>query len=120
MLQITPQATVLVANQPVDFRKGIDGLAAYCRKHLNTDPLSGTFFLFYNKKANTLKIITYDGQGFWLFIKRLSTGIFRNKPNMPATSLAQRICYRTLLILVNNGDPIAAGIAKDWRSLCSN
>jgi hypothetical protein len=87
---------------------------------LNTEPMSGTFFLFYNKKATTIKILTYDGQGFWLFIKRLSKGVFKNKPKIPAKHLAQKICYRTLLILINNGDPIAAKIPKDWRSLGGN
>ena len=120
MLQITPQSTILVANQHVDFRKGIDGLAAHCRNHLNTEPMSGTFFLFYNKKATTIKILTYDGQGFWLFVKRLSKGIFKNKPKISANNMAQKICHRALLILINNGDPIAANIAKDWRSLRSN
>lgn len=120
MLQITTQTTILVANQPIDFRKGIDGLAAYCRNYLHAEPLSGTFFLFYNKKATTIKILTYDGQGFWLFIKRLSKGIFKNKPKISANNMAQKICYRTLLILINNGDPIAAKIPKDWRALRSN
>lgn len=120
MLQITPQTTILVANQHVDFRKGIDGLAAFCRNHLQAEPMSGTFFLFYNRKATSIKILTYDGQGFWLFIKRLSKGAFKTKPKCSSKSVAQQICYRTLLILINNGDPIAAKIPKDWRSLRSN
>ena len=120
MLQITPQTTILVANQHVDFRKGIDGLAAFCRNHLKEEPMSGTFFLFYNRRATTIKILTYDGQGFWLFIKRLSKGTFKTKPKLPANTIAQKICYRTLLILINNADPVAAKIPQDWRTLISN
>ena len=46
MIQITPQMRILLAVQPVDFRKGIDGLAALCRQALLGDPLSGTLFVF--------------------------------------------------------------------------
>ena len=42
MLQLTPQSRILVATEPVDFRKGIDGLAAVCRRVLTEQPLSGT------------------------------------------------------------------------------
>ena len=44
MIQITPHMRILVAVQPVDFRKGIDGLAALCRQALESDPLAGTLF----------------------------------------------------------------------------
>jgi transposase len=120
MLQITPQTTILVASKPIDFRKGIDGLAAFCRNHLNTEPMSGTFFLFYNRKANTIKILTYDGQGFWLSIKRLSKGTFKTKPKCSTESAAQQICHRTLFILINNGDPKTVQIPKNWRALRGN
>jgi transposase len=42
MLQLTPQSRIFLAVQPVDFRKGIDGLAALCRQTLHENPLGGT------------------------------------------------------------------------------
>ena len=42
MLQITPQTKVLVAVEPADFRRGIDGLAQLCRERLQHDPFVGT------------------------------------------------------------------------------
>jgi transposase len=66
MIQITPQMRILVAVQPVDFRKGIDGLAALCRQVLATDPLAGALFVFCSRRGHALKCLTYDGQGFWL------------------------------------------------------
>ena len=42
MLQLTPQSRIFLAMQPVDFRKGIDGLAALCRQTLSENPLGGT------------------------------------------------------------------------------
>jgi hypothetical protein len=48
MIQITPQMRILVAVEPCDFRKGIDGLGGICRNVLEEDPLSGCVFVFRN------------------------------------------------------------------------
>ncbi len=66
MIQITPQMRILLAVEPVDFRKGIDGLVAVCRAALGTDPLAGALFVFRSRRRHALKLLTYDGQGFWL------------------------------------------------------
>src|SRR2546425_234788 len=66
MLQLSPQTRILLATEPVDFRKGIDGLAAVCRQQLREQPLSGAVFVFRNRTATALKLLVYDGQGFWL------------------------------------------------------
>ena len=76
MIQITAHMRILVAVQPVDFRKGIDGLVAVCRRTLQHDPFSGTLFVFVNRSRKALRILVYDGQGFWLCHKRLSMGRF--------------------------------------------
>jgi len=49
--------------EPVDFRKGIDGLAAICRQVLRADPFSGTCFVFGNRTRTAIKVLIYDGQG---------------------------------------------------------
>ncbi len=72
MLQVTPHMRILVCMKPVDFRKGIDGIAAVCRNHLKQDPHGGILFLFRNRARCSIRILMYDGQGFWLCIKRLS------------------------------------------------
>ena len=64
MIQVAPQMRVLVAVQPADFRKGIDGLAKLARDELAQDPFSGCLFVFRNRKATAVKILVYDGQGF--------------------------------------------------------
>jgi transposase len=76
MIQITAHMRIMVAVEPVDFRKGIDSLAALCRQRLQSDPFSGTLFVFVNKSRQALRVMTYDGQGFWLCHKRLSRGRF--------------------------------------------
>lgn len=115
MLQLTPTCKVLLAAEPVDFRKGIDGLAAYCKQTLKSDPFTGCLFVFRNRTGTTLKILVYDGQGFWLCTKRLSTGKFKGWP-----SDKQGLCpmvAQKLAILLWNGYPEQAHLAEDWRKL---
>jgi hypothetical protein len=76
MLQITPHVRILVAIEPVDLRKGIDGLAQLCREKLREDPFSGCLFVFRGRRATTIKLLQFDGQGFILAQKRLSKGRF--------------------------------------------
>lgn len=76
MLQITPHMRILLSVESVDFRKGIDGLARICRAVLEEDPFSGYVFVFRNKGGTSIKVLMYDGQGFWLCQKRLSKGKF--------------------------------------------
>lgn len=66
MIQTSSTMRILVAIEPVDFRKGIDGLAGWCRQKLQQDPLSGCAFVFRNRKGPAVKVLVYDGQGFWL------------------------------------------------------
>jgi hypothetical protein len=76
VIQITPQMRLLLAVEPVDFRKGIDGLVQVCRQRLDADPMTGALFVFSNRRRRALKILCYDGQGYWLCQKRLSQGRF--------------------------------------------
>jgi hypothetical protein len=66
MLQITPHVRILVAIEPVDLRKGIDGLAQFCREKLQEDPFSGCLFVFRGRRAKAVKVLQFDGQGFVL------------------------------------------------------
>ena len=61
MIQITPQMRLLLAVEPADFRKGIDGLVSLCRQRLEAEPLEGALFVFRNRRAKSLKMICYDG-----------------------------------------------------------
>ena len=98
MLQITPQMKILVAVEPADFRRGIDGLARLCQETLQHDPFVGAVFVFRNRKATALKVLMYDGQGFWLCHKRLSQGRFPWWPSAAdggARSAWPRISWRS-------------------------
>ena len=90
MLSIAPQMRILVAVAPADFRKGIDGLAGLCRNILREDPFSGCVFVFRNRRATAIKVLVYDGQGFWLCQKRLSKGRFQWWPESAAAAVRRR------------------------------
>lgn len=77
MIQLIPQLRIRLACQPIDFRNGIDGLAALCKRALAEDPFSGTLFVFRNRRGTALKLLCYDGIGFWLVTRRLSQGRLR-------------------------------------------
>ncbi len=113
MLQLTPQSRVFLAREPADFRRGIDGLAALCRQQLGEDPMGGAIFVFRNRRRTSLKLLFYDGQGFWLCQKRLSQGHLRWWPD--STHPSQALSARELQILLWNGNPLQAGMAEDWR-----
>ncbi len=118
MIQIAPQMRILLAVEPVDFRKGIDGLAGVCRRVLASDPFSGYVFVFRNRRRTSIKILAYDGQGFWIAQKRLSQGRFSWWPK-GADNSVQRLAAHELQLLLWNGDPDLAKVAPEWRRLAS-
>jgi hypothetical protein len=115
MIQLTPQMRLLVALEPVDFRKGIDGLSAVCRIRLEQDPFSGVLFVFVNRSRQALRILAYDGQGFWLCHKRLSRGRFVWNFD-PGQGPVRELAVRQLQILLWNADPLTIG-TEDFRPL---
>jgi transposase len=114
MIQATPQMRILVCVQPADFRKGIDGLCRVCREALGRDPFSGSMFVFRNRRATAIKILVYDGQGFWLCQKRLSKGTFRWWVES-ATDRSRELESYQLPVLLSGGDPRRARGAPAWR-----
>jgi transposase len=101
-----------VAIEPVDLRKGIDGLAELCREKLATDPFSGCLFVFRGRRATAIKVLQYDGQGFVLAQKRLSKGKFRWWPTGTGAARSLEAYQAQLLLAAGNPDTEAAPM---WR-----
>lgn len=114
MITITPQMRILVAIEPVDGRKGIDSLAQLCREKLHEDPFSGCLFIFRNRRGTGIKLLVYDGQGFWLAEKRLSEGRFKWWPT--GTEPGSVLQAYQAQMLVAGGDP-QARCAPQWRAV---
>jgi len=68
---------ILAYNEPVDMRKSFNGLVALVQGVLKEDPLSGCLFVFFNRRGNYMKLVTWDRTGYCLFAKRLERGRFR-------------------------------------------
>ena len=68
---------IYIATRPVDFRKGMDGLAALAQAQLRLDPFSGAVLVFRAKRADRVKILVFDGTGLCLYSNRLEAGRFR-------------------------------------------
>jgi transposase len=80
MIPLTANTPILLATAPVDFRRGIDGLAALCQHGLHQNPRSGTLYVFINRRATMMRILAYEHNGYWLMTKRLSQGRYRGWP----------------------------------------
>jgi len=115
MLQITSKHKVFIGIQPVDFRKGIDGVVSVCRGVLQHDPFSGHCFIFRNKKATAIKVLMYDAQGFWLCHKRLSAGKFKHWPRASQSILV--VSTTQLQVLLSNGNPFDIDTPPDWHPI---
>lgn len=111
MIQITPQMRVLVAVEAVDGRKGIDSLAAVCLQRLQSDPFSGSVFVFRTRSATSIKVLVYDGRGFWLATKRLSKGRFRW---WPQGGISCALEAHQALVLLAAGNPEVEAVPP-WR-----
>ena len=112
LIQITPQLRILVAIEAIDGRKGIDSLAQLCRERLDADPFSGCLFIFRSRSGKAIRILTYDGQGFWIATKRLSKGRFKWWPTGNESVKTLRAHQAQLLIAAGNPDTEAAPV---WR-----
>ena len=76
MLSLAPSQRILAATEPIDFRKGFDGLVAIVRDRFGEDPFAGDLFCFFNRRRDRVKILVWDRNGFWLYYKRLERGTF--------------------------------------------
>jgi len=115
MLKLTPHQRLLLAIEPADFRRGIDGLAAICKQKLELDPFSGTVFAFTNRKQTAVKLLIYDSNGFWLAMKRFSQGKLAWWPT--ETKKAMEIQAEALSVLLSQGDPRFMFTPLPWRKI---
>jgi len=102
MFPISSQSRFLLYTQPADMRKSFDGLQGIVNNHLNKSPLSGEVYIFINKRRDRIKMLVWDGDGFWLFYKRLEKGRFQTLPSNEAKDI--HISYETLVMLLQGID----------------
>lgn len=101
MISIPPGVRVMVAARPVDFRMGMDGLAAVVERALAANPFAGDLFVFRSRRADRVKIVFWDGSGLCLYHKRLEAGRFVWPP---ASEGAVRLSATQLTMLLEGLD----------------
>ena len=119
MIHFTPQMKLYLSINPTDFRKGIDALIALCQQQLQHDPFSGAVFAFTNRRRCSVKLLSYDGNGFWLCLKRFSQGKLKWWPSEKTPNLIYHIDSTAMMILMNQGDPVSSSLGEPWRRLSS-
>lgn len=113
MIHITTQHHLHLKVEPIDFRMGMDALVGLCRQSIGS-PYDGTVFAFRNKRGIAVKLLAYDGTGFWLCTKRFSQG----KLNYWPKSCDEHICATTMAVILNQGMPTQ--MHSSWRQLPSS
>ena len=113
MLSFSGSLKVFVALEPLDMRKSFNGLSAAVREQLGGDPLSGALFVFTNKRRNLLKILFWDGTGYWVSAKRLEKGRF-SWPSPSQNGQAKLSLSPQALAMLTDGIEHRDGASRAW------
>jgi len=81
MLNVSSQTKIYVYASAADMRKGINGLSGIVREQFAADPTNGSLFVFVNRRRDRMKILYFDGGGFWLYYRLLEAGTFEELKN---------------------------------------
>jgi transposase len=103
VLNFSHQTRVFLFLEPVDMRKSFRGLCQLAESVLKEDPVSGHWFAFINRRGDRLKLLGWDGQGFWIWYKRLESGIFE-KPAANADQQQIEIDVTQLSLIIQGID----------------
>lgn len=114
MLNLPPSVRVFVATRPVDMRRGFDGLAALVSCVLERDPLVGHLFVFANRRADRIKVLWFDGNGFALYYKRLEIGRFHWLLEEDLLESSHEICAADLGLILQGIDLRGARRRRAW------
>ena len=118
MIQVPPNANIVVMHESISFRSGIDGTIAIARTVLAMEPMDGAIFVFRNRQSHMLRVLFYDGSGFWLCTKRMSKGRFSMWPSGDGTNAAcSALLARELQVLIWGGDPASCAFPELWRKV---
>lgn len=115
-LVFASHSEIILVHDPVSFIKGIDGLVAICRQVLEREPMDRCYFLFINRARKQIRSLWYDGQGFNLCTKRLSTGTFYNWPRL-SVDKSKTIEFFEAQLLWSAGDMSTSKFKPLWKKI---
>lgn len=115
MLTLPPAVRVFLAVEPVDLRKGFDGLAAITRQVVREDPMNGHLFVFFNRRSDRSKVLYWDRSGWCIFYKRLERGTFKRPALALAGARHVELEYAELALVLEGIDLRGARRRPRWQ-----
>ena len=112
MLIPSAERRIWLCVEPTDMRRSFDGLSALARNHLGEDPADGSWFVFVNRRRTMLKVLSFDGGGYWVWAKRLEAGRFAP---VSGRGVKRRLDRTSLLALLEGVDMVVRGRRKRYR-----
>ena len=115
MIQLSPTSKIMLGIEAMDFRKGIDSICRLIKAEFDQDPMQGSIYAFVNRRKTQLRMLSYDGSGFWLCTKRLSQGNFwwpKSKDSKLVASEAKK-----LMVILWGQNPEQSDVYEDWRKI---
>ena len=113
MLSFAGSVRVFLAVEPIDMRKGFEGLSALVGERLGEDVRSGALFVFVNQRHSRLKALYFDGTGLWLLSKRLEQGTFA-WPKMEEIGAAKLPLRPEALAMLTDGIDLRGAKMRPW------
>lgn len=98
MLSLSQHCRYFLYRHPTDIRKSFDGLSGLIQNELDQNPLSGDVFIFVNKRRTHIKLLTFEGDGFALYYKRLEKGTYELPDSTAAKSVAITVSQLQLIL----------------------
>ena len=88
MLNLSSDLKIYAYTRPTDMRKGFNGLSGIVRSEFQSDPTDGSLFVFINRRRDRMKLLHFDGGGYWLYYRLLEAGTFEElKPTNDSSRL---------------------------------
>lgn len=113
MLSFAGSLRVFLAVEPVDMRKGFEGLHALVSERLREDVRTGALFVFTNRRRTRLKVLYFDGTGLWLMTKRLEEGTFA-WPRLEEIGAAKLALRPEALAMLTDGIDLRGAKMRPW------
>jgi len=113
VLTLPRSVRIFISSGPTDMRRSIDGLLSIVKEELEGGAYSGHLYVFVSRRADRVKILTWDKGGFVLYYKRLERGVFR-LPHMDPNAMAVEIDATQLSMLLDGIDYSRVRRPKPW------
>jgi transposase len=108
MLSLATELKIFVFTPAADMRNGVNGLSGIVRSQFQADPTDGSLYLFINRRRDRLKILHFDGGGFWLYYRVLESGTFEALTTPPENDCQLQIDATQLSMLLSGVSLVAS------------